>query len=571
MLANGNSTDLKATLLLSDCSSGSSNSESIIPVDLKNSKSHIQRQWSAIERTLYEEDGEHITDPELLRECKLWQETFPHLRVRGTKIDTVDLSVRTEENEKSIQTLQNHINLKNIYEKREVIKNKVVGALVDRLIKKFTNTKGDPLNVTKVQGNSEHAEDRVNNKTVISKGSSSYKEKMPSRCPNLNERTEKKETSVSTIDNESYFERGKVPFQKCDSLVKDMPLEKVEERIYEIFDSWEETPEPCEPPKSEVKKSNKVKVLSNRNFEDSFREINIPRETVGIKTNRRPKPTRYRSPVAELLSNQVKPFEPSIKIDKRYEGLVNRIMERRSNGLDELEPCQNPRNTAKRHERTFQETLKDIRMQCGYGDIPKTNNLPKINTMGRNNWLDRGEIHAYNTAEEDASYFKQFSKTGKQHHKVPKNPKQKRVEFLMESEIDDKFLRNIWREETDSRKTFLRDYTLNDISLRRPKPILPIQNVKRNQKSSSCSDLPNKNKKGLQRAIEVKSGTENKKNGASNQRGRTKFTKSESNRKQEKWNGANSSTLPPIESGIICTELTGRPRHESSKSLPKKR
>lgn len=465
-----------------------------------------------------------------------------------------------EETDKNIQTLHDHVNLSKIEEKRAKIKNRVVGELVGRLVAKFNRNKGIDIGKIEVlekdskkgveitEINDNLVEPIIPTKSLVSP------QKIIENQP-VSKEKEKKEILPPDCDSESYFERGKLP--KKDVKDGGLSRKKIEERLYEIFDSWDYDADNQTPvvKHDEKKVDVKTKNFSCGKLDYSKMELNPPKgDIIGINdsTKRYPgarqKTARFSSH-EDRLSNQIKPLEMPKKLGKKYEDMLNKILDKHFGNADLMKHCLNQRITASNRE---PESLDKLRFQSEFDDLYKNDsNLPKIKL--NNNWLQRGELHAWKTAEEDWPYLKKSKYSNKMtsYKKFSNNPRPP-MESLTRKQMDEKLISDLKKEmELKYKKSQTNNGILDGVvSLRRPKPLLPSGLVsKRGLKASSCGDLPNSSKKNLQTSRPLKSGVENVKT-ESGFKSRGKFNNS-NHPKQNKFKGNTCGILPPIESGEL--------------------
>lgn len=508
--------------------------------DTIDSGSQIDNQWDAIERTLYQEEGEQVTDPYLMKECKLWRETFPHFRVRGTqiKIEKPENEEDEDEREKSLQTLENHIALKKIQEKRESIKNKVVEEIVGRLVEKFTEKKQE-IEGKLVEDFQEEREIGVRITEVpVSPlpGISTSAPKTPEKGI-LKLSNKKHESKKINWDDKIQCFPDK---EKLDSFTEidvneDFINDNISRNIFNLI--GEELENRAE---QEELRSSKVE---SKKFSLYKTELQPPRgDVIGLKASPKNNVKRVKCERLHSDSFQLKPIQLVNKIDKRYEELLNRITNKRY-----TEPAKHSRVIGE--TRSYQESLEKLRIHSGYEESFKKSTLPRINKF-KNVWLDRGEMNSYFNSDLKESVFERITKEEGTLISPNRKPLTHREE-LSQKEIDDKFIMELKKEMLlKCKRPPQKVDGFEEIRLRRPKPYLQPPEVGRTLKSSSCGDLPKKNKKNVRsKKIGLESGKSE-----SSLKPRA-HTSNFNNSKPGRVIGSKVTVLEPIETGK-CTGLS---------------
>ena len=646
-----------------------------------------------------------MTNPTLLKECKLWRESFPHIRVRGTKIDLKRSKGEREQegereekedgdenDEKSVQTLENHLKLNNIEKKREKIKTKVVDELVERLIAKFNlkkqnglqdveqsskweNVQNGGVEITEITTTSSDLQSPSSNNNNNKENDSSFKTENDNDDDNNvninnghddgdggggddvddddNKLNDKKIMGIINEnkivlpngDRESYYERGKSSTSGND----EKNVEDIEKRLCEIFDSWEmddvhnseanrdgggdddgdgdgdddddrdflvgkkkfdkKNDEFIKSPENNIFDVKKLIANSRRrDYDLSDFDLKVPvGETIGLKPDKKSVSSKKSKYVDGRFSDDViKPFEMTRKIDKRYEGLLTSILEKRNVFVGNSKKKnygsgKHQRNTARENSsggdtnESYRAHLEKIRKSSGFDELYKRSrsNLPKINNKN-NYWLERGEIHARDTSQNDLMRLKKFREmTGKRETGTKTTKMTKMYDFDDDDDNDDVYYhdrgdyqRNSYYVEYDDDK-LLRDFKremgcvykrppmtkmgggLEKINLNRPKPFglsslsttsfLPGEYVRNStyKSTSSCGDSPEGTFKNVQKTKKNKTYKGGKdggrgeketfgkcKNSTNSNVGRSKSQNFSRNRTIKEHSGI----LPPIES-----------------------
>ncbi|KAL0280948.1 UNVERIFIED_CONTAM: hypothetical protein PYX00_002093 [Menopon gallinae] len=507
-------------------------------MDIENPSNHIKDEWEAIERTLYQENGMHVTDPELLKECRLWRETFPHIRVRGTAVKTEDNESTPIQKTKSVQAINpNQIELGQLSEKREKIKKKVVSQIVDKLISK--------LNLSK--------ENVSENEKVVEVDREDRKSNLKS--------------SRIELEKESYFERGKgrdVNGNRCKFGEVDKILEEKSEDDSDSSDDFERNFFK-NPPKTERKSALRSGIYNGVTAPET--KSNLAKNEEILRSGRltfqiteKSSSTRLRTDRTDSLASIFKPFELTKKIDKKYESILERILENKGCVPGGPEPRRALKNlssseTLNRHQR---------------GQFPEENNmkkykqLPKLNNF-TNNWMSRAEKNQSDSSRlakvlgrnsilnEESEFIKSARNSERQLNSQSCRSEDNFYQY------DDKFMEELQREMFGFGTSGRKDY-IEEISLKRPEMNYRSNHnyTAKTPKSSSCGDLPKKNARNKKT---LKNDARMKKNEIPG--------KAVPKKKTGKPTGSQNLQLPPIETSIICKEIIGRPK-VVTRTLPKK-
>lgn len=454
----------------------------------------------------------HVTDPVLLKECKLWRETFPHIRVRGTAIKS-DVNGSTGiQSTKSVQAVdKNQIELNKLNEKREKIKRTVVSQIVDRLINK--------LNLSK--------ENLSGNGKVIEVDKDDRKANLKS--------------SRNGLEKESYFERGK---GKC---VKDKTCKtgEVEALLGEKSNTPSDLSDDFELSMfSKTEKTEKKSALWNgkhnsktasetRNNLAKNEEI-LRSGKLTFQINEKSPSARFRTDRTDSASNIFKPFEMTKKIDKKYESMLERILENKGYNRTGGELRKYPKKvTCETGNRQQKCQFSEESILRKYKELPKLNNFS-------NNWMSRAER---NISDSNA-VMQGLGRNSIMKEQMDKNSERQLKSQSCRSDdnfyqYDDKFMEELKREMFGLPKSGKTEYK-EEISLKRPQMNYRLNNnyTAKTPKSSSCGDLPKKTKKSLKKDLRMQKNESSVKAGPKN--------------KNIRGTGNQNLQLPPIESSKYC-------------------
>lgn len=570
---------------------------------MENPNNTVKEEWDAIERTLYQENGKKISNPALLKECKLWSESFPHLRVRGTQIDIgvgPDTSIT-----KCVQTSNANPSWVKVNEKREEIKKQLVGQLVQRLISKFNNSKEDPSGVLQYL-----------DKTELSKNEEKYKNLMNSNVP----------TNARQIEMECYFERGKLDAKNLGRnkkvTVKNENRTNVNTGDYsDLSDNIEKEfnirflSNSMLNEKNNLLRSLKTPPKNESNVNDLPKEMNpetsyyylknqsiFKKEKKIFKASEVAKESRVKTDrSSDSLSSLTKPFEATKKIDKKYEALLESILKNKGFETTESKKSEEVKPEKKM---SYRESLEKLRVNTNYEEYMKRHKqLPKINNF-TNNWMSRAENYPFKDYHRAMEEFQKESpikctkaSASSSALQVPRSHNNVNNNWVARSESSTEVKKPSSMKKggilKNSKPINKNEYFIEDIKVERPKLFIKTNRNTNpsSYKSSSCGDLQRRKQGSINSERKMKSGGDKKKSEVTNKNSTRGNAGSVNCMMKTDFN--KNVTFPPIESGklimlimtkfnaqlvsiifilflgIIITDLNGRTK-VPTRTLPKK-